>query len=161
MSVFAFVLIAHPFNAQSPVPKEKDQGNSASVTQHATAGGVEILTDTQGVDFGPWLKNWHSVTERTWKPLIPAEVNPPKLEKGTVAIRFKVLPNGQLMSGSMVLEGRTGYVALDHAAWVALTDSHYTPRPRDFHGPYVELRTYFLYNTEIDWNVLSADSFRF
>jgi hypothetical protein len=109
---------------------------------------VQILTDTQGVDFGPWLKEWHSATERTWQRLIPAEVNPPRLEKGTVAIRFKVLPNGRVKSGSMLLEGHTRYAALDRAAWGALVGSQYPPLPRDFHGPYVELRAYFLYNRE-------------
>jgi len=34
------------------------------------------------------------------------------------------------------------------AAWGALTGSNYPPLPRDFHGPYLELRAYFLYNME-------------
>jgi hypothetical protein len=59
-----------------------------------------------------------------------------------------VLPNGRLMDGSLVLEGRSGDVALDRAAWGALTGSNYPPLPRDFHGPYLELRAYFLYNME-------------
>jgi hypothetical protein len=65
-----------------------------------------------------------------------------------VAIRFKVLPNGRLMDGSLILEGRSGDVALDRAAWGALTGSNYPPLPRDFHGPYLELRAWFLYNME-------------
>jgi len=100
------------------------------------------------VDFKPWLARWQSRTERTWDKLIPDEVNPPKLKKGQVLIRFKVLPNGRLMEGSMMLEGRSGDVALDRAAWGALTGSNYPPLPRDFHGPYLELRALFLYNME-------------
>jgi hypothetical protein len=114
----------------------------------AGSGGVEVLSDTQGVDFTSWLQRWHWETERTWDPLIPDEVNPPILKSGMVAIRFKVLPNGRLMDGSMVLEGRSGDVALDRAAWGALTGSNYPPLPRDFHGPYLELRAFFLYNME-------------
>jgi outer membrane biosynthesis protein TonB len=114
----------------------------------AGSGGVEVLSDTQGVDFNGWLQRWHRETERTWDPLIPDEVNPPILKSGMVAIRFKVLPNGRLMDGSLVLEGRSGDVALDRAAWGALTGSNYPPLPRDFHGPYLELRAYFLYNME-------------
>ena len=30
----------------------------------------------------------------------------------------------------------------------ALTGSNYPPLPSDFHGPYLELRAYFLYNME-------------
>ena len=115
----------------------------------AGTGGIEVLSDTQGVDFNGWLQRWHRETERTWDPLIPDEVNPPILKSGMVAIRFKVLPNGRLMDGSLVLEGRSGDVALDRAAWGALTGSNYPPLPRDFHGPYLELRAYFLYNMEV------------
>ncbi|MGO9778009.1 MAG: energy transducer TonB [Terracidiphilus sp.] len=114
----------------------------------AGSGGIEVLSDTQGVDFESWLQRWHRETERTWDPLIPDEVNPPILKSGMVAIRFKVLPNGRLMDGSLVLEGRSGDVALDRAAWGALTGSNYPPLPRDFHGPYLELRAFFLYNME-------------
>ena len=60
----------------------------------AGAGGVQILSDTQGVDFNSWLQRWHYETEHTWDPLIPDEVNPPILKSGAVQIRFKVLPNG-------------------------------------------------------------------
>jgi hypothetical protein len=114
----------------------------------ASAGGVQVLSDMQGVDFSSWLARWHYETERTWDPLIPDEVNAPILKQGQVAIRFKVLPNGRLMDGSLVLEGRSGDTALDRAAWGALTGSNYPPLPKDFHGPYLELRAWFLYNME-------------
>jgi len=114
----------------------------------AGSGGVEVLSDTQGVDFSSWLLRWHRETERTWDPLIPDEVNPPISKKGEVDIRFRVLPNGRIMEGSMVLEGRSGDTGLDRAAWGALTGSNYPPLPREFHGPYLELRARFLYNVE-------------
>jgi hypothetical protein len=52
------------------------------------------------------------------------------------------------MDGSVILEVRSCDVALDRAAWGALTGSNYPPLPGDFHGPYLELRAYFLYNME-------------
>lgn len=123
---------------------------SGGLSRHpgAGSGGVEVLSDTQGVDFNGWLQRWHHETENTWDPLIPDEVNPPILKAGMVVIRFKVLPNGRLMEGSMVLEGRSGDTALDRAAWGALTGSNYPPLPRDFHGPYLELRAIFMYNMQ-------------
>ncbi|MDE3148868.1 MAG: energy transducer TonB [Acidobacteriota bacterium] len=114
----------------------------------AGSGGVQVLSDTQGVDFTSWLQRWHWETERTWDPLIPDEVNPPINKAGMVAIEFKVLPNGRLMDGSVHLVGRSGDTALDRAAWGALTGSSYPPLPRAFHGPYLELRAYFLYNMQ-------------
>ena len=123
---------------------------SGGLARHpgAGSGGIDVLSDTQGVDFSAWLQRWHRETENTWDPLIPDEVNPPILKTGMVAIRFKVLPNGRLMDGSLELEGRSGDTALDRAAWGALTGSNYPPLPRDFHGPYLELRAFFLYNME-------------
>ncbi len=125
-------------------------GTGGALPMHpgAGTGGVQILSDQQGVDFNSWLLRWHRETERTWDPLIPEEVNPPILKKGAVVVRFKVLPSGRLMDGSMVLEGRSGDTALDRAAWGALTGSNYPPLPREFHGPYLELRAIFLYNME-------------
>jgi hypothetical protein len=100
------------------------------------------------VDFNSWIQHWHHETLRTWDPLIPDEVNPPILKSGQLMIRFKVLPNGRLMDGSLILETRSGDVALDRAAWGALTGSNYPPLPRDFHGPFLELRALFMYNME-------------
>ena len=125
-----------------------NQGSKGLPLHPGAGGGVQVLSDTQGVDFSNWLQRWHWETERTWDPLIPDEVNPPIYKSGAVAIRFKVLPNGRLMDGSLVLEGRSGDVALDRAAWGALTGSNYPPLPHDFRGPYLELRAYFLYNMQ-------------
>lgn len=128
----------------APMPS----GSGLSRHPGAGTGGVEVLSDTQGVDFSSWLNRWHHETERTWDPLIPDEVNPPILKTGAVQIRFKVLPNGRIMEGSMILEGRSGDTGLDRAAWGALTGSNYPPLPHDFHGPYLELRALFLYNMQ-------------
>jgi outer membrane biosynthesis protein TonB len=129
-------------------PSSGGGGGGLAMHPGAGAGGVEILSDTQGVDFKSWIQHWHRETLHTWDPLIPDEVNPPILKSGQLMIRFKVLPSGRLMDGSLILETRSGDVALDRAAWGALTGSNYPPLPRDFHGPYLELRAWFLYNME-------------
>ncbi len=120
---------------------------SGGLSQHPGAGGgAQIISATQGVDFNSWLQRWYYETERTWDPLIPDEVNPPIYKQGQVQVRFKVAPNGRVIDGSMVLEGRSGDTALDRAAWGAITGSGYPPLPRAFHGPYIELRAVFMYN---------------
>jgi TonB family protein len=119
-------------------------GNGMSMHPGAGSGGVQVLSDTQGVDFTNWLIRWHRETERTWDPLIPDEVNPPILKAGIVVIRFKVLPNGQVTD--MTLEGRSGDTGLDRAAWGAIRGSSYPGLPREFHGPFLELRAVFMYN---------------
>ncbi|HEX8813500.1 MAG TPA: energy transducer TonB [Terracidiphilus sp.] len=109
-----------------------------------STSGVEILSDTQGVDFKAYLKEWRRVTEETWNKQMPAEVNPPTLSKGVVQIRFKILPNGQ--PKDLMFDGRSGHAALDRAAWYALANPKYTRLPDEFHGPYLELRAVFMYN---------------
>ena len=137
-------------NAMRNRGSTQDYGNAPSggLAMHpgAGSGGVQVLSDTQGVDFSSWLARWHYITEHTWDPLIPDEVNPPILKSGVVVIRFKVLPNGQVVD--MTLDGRSGDTGLDRAAWGAITGSNYPALPREFHGPYLELRAYFLYNME-------------
>ena len=90
---------------------------SGGLTMHpgAGTGGVQILSPTNGVDFSSWLARWHYVTQRTWDPLIPDEVNPPILKRGQCEIIFTILPNGRLQAHAMQLTGRSGDVALDRA----------------------------------------------
>ncbi|HUD56766.1 MAG TPA: TonB C-terminal domain-containing protein [Terracidiphilus sp.] len=71
------------------------------------------------------------------------ESNASALQSDTVVIRFKILPNGNLMDGSMVFEQRSGQTRLDTAAWKAIASSDYPPLLKEFHGPYLELRAYF------------------
>jgi outer membrane biosynthesis protein TonB len=114
----------------------------------ASGGGVEVLSDTQGVDFGPYIQRVIRETYRTWDPLIPEEVNPPISKSGQTEIVFTILPNGRVAPGGMNLTGSSGDTALDRAAWGALTDADYPPLPREFHGPYLQLRFRFMYNME-------------
>ena len=117
------------------------------LSQHSGAdGGAQILSDTMGVDFGPWLQKVVRETYRTWDPLIPEEVNPPILKRGECEIVFTVLPNGRLQPHAMILTGRSGDVALDRAAWGAIEGADYPQLPHEFHGSYIQLRFRFQYN---------------
>ena len=110
--------------------------------------GPKILSDTMGVDFGPYLKSMMRDIHRNWQPLIPEKVKAPEMKKGVVGIRFTILPNGKI--GSMKLETRSGDVDLDKAAWYAITsEGQFPPLPKEFHGPKLELRVGFFYNTPI------------
>jgi outer membrane biosynthesis protein TonB len=121
--------------------------SGGSLQQHSGAdGGAQILSDTQGVDFGPYLQKVIRETYRTWDPLIPEEVNPPILKRGQCEVVFTILPNGRLQAHAMQLTGRSGDVALDRAAWGAIEGADYPPLPREFHGPYLQLRFRFQYN---------------
>ncbi|HUD23746.1 MAG TPA: cell envelope integrity protein TolA [Acidobacteriaceae bacterium] len=111
--------------------------------------GAEILSDTMGVDFTAYMRKLHDDIQRNWDPLIPSEVQPPLMKKGIVGIRFTILPDGSL-GQPMILETKSGDVALDKAAWYAITsEGQFPPLPKQYHGPQLELRVGFFYNTPI------------
>jgi outer membrane biosynthesis protein TonB len=119
-----------------------------SMQQGPLGAGVQVLSDTQGVDFSAYLRRVVADTKRNWIPLIPEEAQPPIGKKGITWIRFTILPNGQI--GNMVLEGPSGDTALDEAAWHGITsEGQYPPLPREFHGPNLELRFGFFCNTPV------------
>jgi TonB family protein len=112
-----------------------------------SAGGAEILSDTMGVDFGPYLRRIIFDTERAWWPIIPEIARPPLNKQGRVLIRFKIMKDGSVKE--MLLEGPSGDVSLDRAAWGGIVGaSPYPQLPKEFKGPYLELRFYFLYNVK-------------
>jgi len=108
-------------------------------------GPVDVLSDTQGVDFGPYLDRVLQAVRMNWYALIPEEARPPLLKKGKVSIEFAIMPDGR--TAGMVLRGPSGDVALDRAAWGGITASTpFSPLPKEFHGPYLALRFHFYYN---------------
>ncbi len=131
--------------ARSPSIVGGGGSNPGPANAPGSAGGAQILSDTMGVDFDPYLKRIVYDTERAWWPIIPEIARPPLNKQGKVMIRFKILKDGSVKE--MLLEGPSGDVALDRAAWGGIVGaSPFPPLPRDFKGPYIELRFYFLYN---------------
>ncbi len=123
-----------------------DEGANAPPDHPGNQGAVNILSDTMGVDFGPYIERVIYDTKRAWYPIIPEEAQPPLDKQGVVGIQFKIGPDGTVIPGSMHLDAPSGDVALDKAAWAAITYAGYPPLPKEFKGPYLELRFYFLYN---------------
>lgn len=122
-----------------------DDGANAPAQHPGLNGGVDVLSDTMGWDYGPYVQRVVWDTERAWWPIIPESARPPLDKQGKVMIRFKINPDGSVRD--MILEGPSGDVALDRAAWAGITGaSPFPPIPKAFKGPFLELRFYFLYN---------------
>jgi TonB family protein len=110
-----------------------------------TGGNLEVLSDTQGVDFGPYLQRVLQAVRMNWYNLIPEAARAPLLERGKVSIEFAILPDGKV--AGMRITGPSGDVSLDRAAWGGITASNpFAPLPGEFHGPYLALRFHFYYN---------------
>jgi TonB family protein len=112
-----------------------------------TRGGLEIMSDTMGVDFGPYMKRLRYTVQSHWDPLIPESALPPIMRKGVVVIEFSITKDGEV-KGMKLLSG-SGDVSLDRAAWAAITNAIPLPNlPKDFAGDYLQIRARFYYNPD-------------
>jgi outer membrane biosynthesis protein TonB len=110
--------------------------------------GAQILSDIGDWDPSAYMRRLHNDIQRNWDPLIPEEVQPPLSKKGITGIRFIILRDGQV--GDIKLETPSGDVALDKAAWYAITSEGQFPvLPKEYHGQQLELRVGFFYNEPI------------
>ncbi len=121
-------------------------GSPNGPAEHRGLGtGVDILSDTMGVDFNPYLQRIMREIYETWLPLIPEEARPPLNKQGETQIRFIILPDGRI--GGMVLEGSTHDDAINRSCWGSITGVGQFPAlPSQFHGPNLELRVHYLVN---------------
>jgi TonB family protein len=111
----------------------------------AKGGGMEILSDTMGVDFGPYMKRLKYTVQTHWDILIPKAALPPINKSGTVTIELAIMQNGQVRGMKVVKS--SGDAELDKAAWGGITDAIPLPTlPSEFKGDYLRLRCNFIYN---------------
>jgi outer membrane biosynthesis protein TonB len=146
--------------AQSP--KQIPQPSSAGATIEAAAKGaaqdreknrdaqgqektgqIEILSDTQGVDFGPYLQDAIARIRRKWYSLIPPGA---QHQKGRLAIECKVHKDGRI--SDLKLTNGAGS-ELDGPAWGSIMAASPLPAlPEAYHRNYLALRFRFFYNPD-------------
>jgi hypothetical protein len=116
------------------------------------SGNLEILSDTLGVDFAPYMQRLKIAIYKHWYEVMPPSVFPPTYKKGKLTIEFAILPDGKVAGMQLVAD--SGDTALDRAAWGGITGSNpFPPLPTDFinnGGKYLSLRCTFIYNMQED-----------
>ena len=113
----------------------------------ATRGDLEILSDTLGVDFGPYLRRLKLTVQDHWYQLMPESAMPPEMKKGRVVVEFAILKDGRV-AGLRIVSG-SGDISLDRAAYGGITYSDPLPAlPANFKGDYLRLRASFYYNPD-------------
>src|SRR5205085_592827 len=96
-------------------------------------GELDVLSDTMGVDFGPYLSRVLHDVRQNWYNLIPEVARAPLMKRGKVSIEFAILKDGRV--AGMRLAAGSGDVALDRAAWGGVTASNpFPPLPGEFSG---------------------------
>lgn len=110
----------------------------------ARMGPFEILSDTQGVDFGPYLQRILIAVRDNWYREIPLSA---EMKKGKLQIEFAITKDGDI--ADMKVTNSSNDTALDRAAWGGIMDSKpFPPLPSEFTGPYLSLRFRFYYNPD-------------
>jgi TonB family protein len=129
------------------VGEEGDYGLGQGNRGSQVLGPMEVLSDTMGVDFGPYLQRvLHDVREN-WYNLIPEVARAPIMKKGQLTIEFAILKDGRVAGMKRVAS--SGDTALDRAAWGGITGSNpFPPLPPQFGGEYLGLRFKFYYNPD-------------
>jgi TonB family protein len=124
-----------------------DYGASPTGPRGRVGSNLDVLSDTQGVDFGPYLNRVIQNVRDNWYTLVPESAKAPLYKKGKVSIEFAILPDGKI--AGMRVTGPSGDVSLDRAAWGGISLSNpFPPLPEQFKGPYLALRFHFFYNPD-------------
>jgi TonB C terminal len=110
---------------------------------------AQILSDTQGVDFTNYIQRLLAALKRNWMAVMPESAM--MGDKGITSTTFKIRPDGSVLPPDPTLERTSGKEPLDNAAMSAIHASNpFEPLPPQFHGPYLELRIWFIYNIPPD-----------
>jgi TonB family protein len=124
-----------------------DYGIGPSAQPTKLRNDVDILSDTMGVDFGPYLQRVIETLRQNWYNLIPEEARAPLMKSGKVSIDFVIMKDGSV--AGMRVVSPSGDVALDRAAFGGIKASDPFQRlPQEFAGQYLALRIHFFYNPQ-------------
>lgn len=117
------------------------KGNTIVVDKNERlAQGVDILSDTQGVNFRPYVKNVLSQIRDQWAAQVP-----PGAQPGSTEIRLSIKPDGTI--AAMHMDGSSNDDLLNRVAWDSLTEvGQLPPLPAKFHGQSLEMRIHFTVN---------------
>lgn len=133
-----------PSPAGSSPQSQKNGFSLSALASMDQSGNVDILSDTKGVNFDPYLRQILKTVRENWYHLIPKCA---ETMKGKLAIELAITKDGRL--ADMKLVSTAGETALDRAAWGGITASNPFPAlPSEFTGPYLALRFRFAYNPD-------------
>jgi TonB family protein len=105
-----------------------------------------ILSDTRGVDFGPWLRFIYFRVRDNWYSVIPELIR--SRTKGKVIIIFDVLSDGRIENLQVVKS--SGLSPYDRAAISSIKLSEPFPNfPSSFSGNHITLQFSYFYNINL------------
>lgn len=150
-----FLLVAVVCGTPSRAFPQTDQAKDKTLAQEKkseekkpdtpAAGGMEILSDTLGVDFKPYVGELRSRIYPAWLRTIPDVAKEPLLKQGTAIFEFSILKDGRV--AGLKLTQSSGDKSMDLAPQMAIISVAPLPQlPVAFRGDYLKIRCRFLYN---------------
>jgi TonB family protein len=107
------------------------------------ASSLELLSDTKGVDFKPYLVQVLAAVRRNWFAVYPESARMKGLS-GKVQAEFIINKDGSIPKLVLVMHSAP---ALDRAAVAGIDASHpFPPFPAEFSGEHIVLKLTFSYN---------------
>jgi TonB family protein len=117
-------------------------GMSQSPTPGNPLSNVQLKSDTEGVDFKPYLIQVLAIIRGNWLAVIPQSARMGR--RGKVALQFVIAKDGNI--AKVVYAEQSGTAALDRAAVAGVSASNPLPAlPREFRGDRIVLQLNFLY----------------
>jgi TonB family protein len=110
--------------------------------------GIETLSDTGGIDFGPYFRQAIPMIKASWIRLLPQEAQTPANLQGETVIRLTINADGKI--SAMHMDASSHQTKVDRAAWESITNIGKFPAlPKEFSGRNLELRILFNENRRL------------
>jgi hypothetical protein len=143
------ILVSAPFQTVGTValPNGDVPRSGDSTPRHGQvrSSGFEMLTDTEGIDFNPYLLTALLSVRQKWYAVIP-----PSGESGQQGINraeFRMLQDGKVPMDFLKLTVHSGKEEFDKASLTAIRASTpFSHLPEKFSRPFIELHITFYYN---------------
>ena len=103
---------------------------------------ADILSDTQGVDFAPYMRQALQMMEKLWLSSVPADAAHANKSQTEAVIRFTISRDGTI--SAMELVESAHLIEVDRAAWGSIVGvGEFPSLPAEFNGPNLILRVGF------------------
>jgi TonB family protein len=113
--------------------------------------GIELKTDTQGIDFNLYMRDTYLSVKKRWFANMPPSLE--KGQQGSNAVELRVLKDGSVPKDSIKMVVSSEKTDFDAASLRAIQEAApFNHLPEKFSKPFIVLRFTFYYNLPIPRN---------